>query len=77
MKKLLALLLALCMLLCCGCAEKKDGSDADEAEVTTQEAVDLAPTLNVYDREGNPVSLTDMKGKRAYSNAYFLDEILR
>ena len=67
MKKLLALLLALIMLLCCGCGAEKEESE-EKTQTTTEEAVDLAPELNVYDREGNPVSLADMKGKPVIIN---------
>ena len=67
MKKILALLLALTMVLCCGCGAEKEKQE-EKTQETTEEAVDLAPALNVYDREGNPVSLTDMKGKPVIIN---------
>ena len=67
MKKLFALLLALSMLLCCGCAEKKE-EPKQETQATTEEAVDLATDITVYDREGNAVNLSDMKGKPVVIN---------
>lgn len=67
MKKLLALLLALSVLLCCGCGEEKEEPE-NETQITTGEAVELAKDIKVYDREGNPVTLSQMKGKPVVIN---------
>ena len=66
MKKLLALLLALVMVLCCGCSEKEEPEE--EPEETTTESIDYAPDFLVYDREGNEVKLSDMRGKPVVLN---------
>jgi len=67
MKKLFALILALSLLLCCGCgAEKEDPQK--ETQPTTEELVDPAKDIAVYDREGNTVKLSDMKGKPVVIN---------
>lgn len=67
MKKLLAILLALCLLLCCGCQEKTE--DSEEPEVTTtEEQIDYATDFMVYDREGNAVKLSEMRGKPVVIN---------
>ena len=71
MKKLLILLLALCLLLCCGCAgetPKVDRPDSAEVETTTEAQVELAPQITVYDRAGTPVQLSDMIGKPVIIN---------
>ncbi len=68
MKKLLVLLLALSMLLCCGCGEKEEAEKETETQVTTEEPVELAPQITVYDRAGKTVQLSDMKGKPVVIN---------
>ena len=67
MKKLFALLLALSMLLCCGCGAETE-EPREETQITTEELVDLAPDITVYDRDGNVVKLSDMKGKPVVIN---------
>lgn len=67
MKKLLAILLTLCLLLCCGCSEEKEEPE-QESQVTTGEEIDYAPEITVYDREGNTVKLSDMRGKPVVIN---------
>lgn len=61
MKKLLALLLAAVMLLCCGCGETGDEDPEDQEQL--QPAGFPSVDFSVYDREGNQVSLSDMQGK--------------
>ena len=70
MKKLLIILLALSMLLCCGCAGETPDVDFEEqeTETTTVPQADLAPEITVYDRAGNSVSLSDMRGKPVVIN---------
>ena len=67
MKKLFALLLALSMLLCCGCGAETEES-REETQITTEELADLAPDITVYDRDGNVVKLSAMKGKPVVIN---------
>ena len=67
MKRLFALLLALSLLLCCGCGAEKE-EPQEETQPTTEELVDLAKDITVYDREGNAVKLSDMKGKPVVIN---------
>ena len=71
MKRLSSLLLALLMLLslsaCSGegeVTEKPTDSDEAPAHTHTDEelAPDAAPDFTVYNKEGNPVKLSDMKG---------------
>ena len=65
MKKLLALLLVLTMVACCGCDSQPDTTEPQETE--SQEASTMID-FKVYDREGNPVSLSDMAGKPVVVN---------
>lgn len=68
MKRILILLLALCMLLCCGCAEEtKEPEEASQTQ-TVGEDIDYAPDITVYDRQGNAVKLSDMRGKPVVIN---------
>ena len=68
MKKLLVLLLALSMLLCCGCKEEKEEPEQETQVTTTEETVNYAKDITVYDREGNTVKLSDMRGKPVVIN---------
>lgn len=65
MKKLFALLLALAMVLCCGCGQQKQ---EPETEQTTEAEGYPGVDFTVYDREGNPVSLSDQVGKPVIVN---------
>lgn len=61
MKKILILILALSMLLCCGCGARPRPVNEPVAE--TEGAKLSVPDFIVYDRDGNPVALSDMLGK--------------
>ncbi len=65
MKKLLALLLVLTMVACCGCADKEQ-QEPEQTESTP--AASTMIDFTVYDREGNQVSLSDMAGKPVVVN---------
>lgn len=67
MKKLLVLLLAFSLLLCCGCGENEEPEQETQI-TTTEEQIDYAPDITVYDREGKTVKLSDMKGKPVVIN---------
>ena len=69
MKRLLALLLVLITVLCCGCSGDTGAAEPEETEAT--EEILLSANMidfKVYDREGNPVSLSDMAGKPVVVN---------
>ena len=68
MKKLLALLLALTLLLCCGCGSQQDTPEAEKTQETTEVPENPAPDITVYDREGNAVNISQMRGKPVVLN---------
>ena len=66
MKKILTLLLALMLLWCCGCGAEKDTTEPQQTQ-PPQVSADIID-FKVYDRDGNPVCLSDMAGKPVVVN---------
>lgn len=68
MKKWIALLLALVLMLSFAACGQEEEEPAETTEETTEAPENLAPDFTVYDRAGNPVTLSEMRGKPVILN---------
>ena len=68
MKKWIALLLALVLMLSFAACGEEEEAPNTQTEETTEALENPAPDFTVYDREGNPVNISDMGGKPVVLN---------